>query len=233
MFSRYALDDCGHECTRACTRSSADGCTLRCAVTGRVVYERPPDALATRRTAGRAEGAAQRSDAFAATVRSMLARLLNSASRSSTETRRSQRARSSAAKRMRAMLAEAAAGPGRVRFTRIMHAVWGEVERAGGDSRTAVRLSESTKNAAVAACVDYYATYVMPYPRREQRPADKYLALALLYGLPGVRHAAHAAVRQVLPDLRTLKHYNLAVHKFTCAQRFVSCAAANKVAGRV
>lgn len=77
----------------------------------------------------------------------------------------------------------------------------------------------------VRACADYYATYVLPYPRKEQRPAVEYLALALLYGMPGVSSASHASIRGHLPDLRTLKNYGFSVHKFTGAQRYISRAA--------
>ena len=111
-------------------------------------------------------------------------------------------------------------------MTDLMHAVWAGFERGGGDVRGSVRASEATQAAAIRAVTDYYATRVLPFARVEQRPSDKYLALALLYKLPGLEeHVAHAALQNLLPDLRMLKHYNLAVHKFTSARRYVNSAA--------
>jgi hypothetical protein len=114
------------------------------------------------------------------------------------------------------------------------------MERGGGDARDAgasgggaFRVGLGMQRAALAACAAYYCKVLVPYPRREHRPAEKYLALALLYKLPACRAAGlrvpeeHAQLRNLLPELKALKHYGLSVHKFTGAQGYVLEAAAH------
>jgi hypothetical protein len=185
----------------------------------------PPALQESRRHRDRKEDSAQRFDSFAVTVNSVLTRLVNSSSRRKTETGRAAKARTAALKMARQRLAEAQAAGKPVILADIMHAAWEHLERAGGDTPVSVKVGEATQASVVRACADYFSSFILPYPKKEQRPPAEYLALALLYGMPGVNHPTHTTVRGYLPDLRTLKHYGFSVHKFTNAQRYISRAA--------
>ena len=111
-----------------------------------------------------------------------------------------------------------------------MHAAWEHMERAGGDAPVAVRVCESTQAQLARIITDYHVTYVASAPQAAKgaaSPPAEYVALALLYGMPGVYDRLHAGMRAYLPDLRSLKAYGSNVHRFTAAQRYVAHAAAH------
>lgn len=218
MALRFAVDDGCHECTITCLRRSAG--VTRCVVTGQVVHEAPAETHAPRRPGPRPETASEKGHAFAGLLRSLLSQLLSGSQRRVLEHRRSERGRAQALKYARN---ELAAARGRICLSTVLFATWARVERAGGDVRDAVRASEATQKKAIKTATDYYCAKVLPFARQEHRPADKYLALALLYHTK-ISCPALASLQHLLPELRMLKHYNLQVKKFTNAQRYVKSA---------
>lgn len=219
-------DPATHECGPVCMVRRPRG-DVFCQVLGQVIFDAPTERPAAASRARSTRDMVCKNAAFSSAVRSVLARLLSSVNRMNTESARASKARAGA---MRLFKSRVAAAKAPVVLSDVMHAVWEHMERAGGDAPVAVRMCESTHAELARVCVDYYSTYVSRAPATGKacsRPSSEYIALALLYNLPGAPNRLHAGVRPYLPDLRTLKNYGFNVHKFTNAQRFVSRAAAH------
>lgn len=139
MHNGFIVDDGTHECTPVCLRRRGNG-DVWCRYTMRVMHEAPTDVQVCRRNRDRKEDSAQRLDSFAVTVKSVLTRLVNSASRRKTETGRATKARTAALKVARHRWAEALASGRPIILPDIMHAAWEHMERTGGDTPVSIKV---------------------------------------------------------------------------------------------
>ena len=229
--------------TRVCADEEPRARMLTCSIVphyrgggagAQVVFEAPAERAPAASRTRSARDMHCKGVTFGNTVRSVLARLLSSTSRVTVETARAHKARAGALRLLRSRLAEARTKKQRLVLPHLLHAAWEHMERAGGDAPVAVHMGEAAQAEIASACADYFAAYVARGPvagKHGARPSADYIALALLYKMPGVPSQRQASLRAFLPDLRTLKNYGFDVHKYTNAQRYVSHAAVDAMCG--